>query len=116
VTTLDRYSQAFKHMPHATLFLIKIDVEGGELDVIQGATKFIAEYRPIIILEFRKDLLKEKSVELLDYLSKIPNYHISKIRYQESSKEIILEKFSQHFSSFELALIPKDKMFYFTPS
>ena len=116
VTTFDRYSQAFRHMPQATLFLIKIDVEGGELDVIQGATKFIAEYRPIIILEFRKDLLKEKSVELINYLSKIPNYYICEIRYQKSSKEIIVKKFSQHFSSFELALIPKDKMFYFTPS
>jgi predicted metal-binding protein len=103
-------------MPHSTLFMVKIDVEGGELDVIQGATKFIAEYRPIIILEFRKDLLKEKSVELLNYLSKIPNYYISAIKYQKSSKEIILEKFSQHFSSFELALIPKDKMLYFNPS
>jgi FkbM family methyltransferase len=116
VTTLDRYSQAFKHLPHATLFLVKIDVEGGESDVIQGATKFMAEYRPIIILEFRKDLLKEKSVELLNYLSKIPNYYISEIRYQKCSKEIILKKFSQHFSSFELALIPKDKMLYFTSS
>ena len=116
VTTFDRYTQTFRHMPHSTLFMVKIDVEGGELDVIQGATKFIAEHRPIIILEFRKDLLKEKSAELLNYLSKIPNYYISAIKYQKSSKEIILEKFSQHFSSFELALIPKDKMLYFNPS
>lgn len=116
VTTFDRYSQTFRHMPHSTLFLVKIDVEGGELDVIQGATKFIDEYRPIIILEFRKDLLKEKSVELLNFLSKIPHYYISEIKYQKNSNEIIIEKFSQHFSSFELALIPRDKMMYFNPS
>ena len=115
VTTFDRYCQTFRHLPHTSLFLVKIDVEGGELDVIQGAINFITEYRPIIVLEFRKDLLKEKSVELLNYLSKIPNYCINEISYEKSSKAIILEKLSQHFSSFELALIPKDKMLYFTP-
>lgn len=113
VTTFDRYTQTFSHFSNTTLFLVKIDVEGGELDVIQGAIKFITEYKPIIVLEFRKDLLKEKSVELLKYLSKFSNYNINEISYQKSSKAIILKKFNPNYSSFELALIPKDKMFYF---
>jgi len=116
VTTFDRYSQTLKHLPHANQVIMKIDVEGGELDVIQGATKFITEYRPIIVLEFRKDLLKEKSVELLNYLSRIPNYNINNLIYQKSSKTIILKKFSRQLTSFELALIPKDKKLYFRAS
>ena len=113
MTTFDRYAQTFRHLPTTTSFLIKIDVEGGELDVIQGAIKFITEFKPIIVLEFRKDLLKEKSDELLNYISKFPNYNINEIGYQKSSKALMLKKFSPNHSSFELALIPKDKMLYF---
>jgi len=37
-------------------FVIKIDVEGFENEVIEGMTKFIRENRPLLILEHRPDL------------------------------------------------------------
>lgn len=40
--------------PNITIALIKIDVEGGELDVLHGAKKIIKNYRPYILFEFGK--------------------------------------------------------------
>lgn len=46
--------------------LIKIDVEGAELDVLKGASKIIAEYQPKIICEVRDNLAGEITNMLRD--------------------------------------------------
>lgn len=37
-------------------FVVKIDVEGFENEVVEGMTKFIKEHRPLLLLEHRPDL------------------------------------------------------------
>ena len=47
--------------------IIKIDVEGGDLDVLAGAKKIIKQYKPIIIIEFSRYITKNQSFNY-DYL------------------------------------------------
>ena len=48
ITTLDAW---FSHSPIDRLDAIKIDVEGMELDVLQGSEQLIKKFRPAIIVE-----------------------------------------------------------------
>jgi len=48
ITTLDCYVQ---RAPLSSLHLIKIDAEGGELDILKGATGTLSSLRPVIIAE-----------------------------------------------------------------
>lgn len=45
--------------------LLKIDVEGAELDVLLGATKLLSSFRPIVMLEAHSPLLHAGCRELL---------------------------------------------------
>jgi FkbM family methyltransferase len=49
VETLDRYLAA--HPPHARVALLKVDVEGHELDVFRGAGATLERHRPGILCE-----------------------------------------------------------------
>ena len=63
--TLDDYCKAHSIKPD----LIKIDVEGGEFKVLNGAKKTINTYAPKIILEYHNNYLsKDDSLELWTYL------------------------------------------------
>jgi hypothetical protein len=53
--------------------LIKIDVDGGELEVLQGAAMQIERFRPF--LYFENDI-REKSVELLSYAKDVLGYSL----------------------------------------
>lgn len=56
---------------------IKIDVEGMDLDVLQGATNIIKKYKPIIFIE-HSDNRKSIMQEIIDYLG-IDNYNYTVI-------------------------------------
>ena len=45
--------------------LIKIDVEGAEVLVLQGARKVLSEYMPIILLSVHSDSLREDCVSFI---------------------------------------------------
>ena len=47
--------------------IIKIDVEGGDLDVLAGAKKIIQQYKPIIIIEFSRYITQNQRFNY-DYL------------------------------------------------
>ena len=47
--------------------IIKIDVEGGDLDVLAGAKKVIQQYKPIIIIEFSRYITQNQRFNY-DYL------------------------------------------------
>jgi FkbM family methyltransferase len=54
---------------------IKIDVEGHELEVLQGAVTSISKYRPFIIIEVLNHVLQHKKKSLLEWC-KANNYNI----------------------------------------
>jgi FkbM family methyltransferase len=57
---------------------MKIDVQGFELMVLQGGEKFIAEHRPVMIIEFEDNCMKfhgYTTKELVQYLTDI-NYEV----------------------------------------
>ncbi len=51
VVTLDQYCQTFNIAPR----FIKIDTEGGEKFVLEGARQTIAEYHPFLLLEYSQE-------------------------------------------------------------
>jgi len=72
LTTLDNFVEGVSEGPD----IMKIDVEGGELNVLKGASKVIKKYQPIIVMEYsvgtsndagydRSELLNE--LKLLGY-------------------------------------------------
>lgn len=73
VTTLDDFIQSTKIDP-SKIRLMKLDTEGSEIAVLQGATNFINEYRPNIIFEFSPSLLKICGYSPFDVLSFIDRY------------------------------------------
>lgn len=68
VTTLD---EALK--PDYRPTLIKIDVEGGELEVLQGARRVLREHRPILAVEhqYGKRADPERTLAIHDLLSEL---------------------------------------------
>ncbi|GAB4092710.1 FkbM family methyltransferase [Flaviaesturariibacter terrae] len=59
--------------------LLKIDVEGGELAVLRGATEVLRRYRPVVIFEFGlggSDIYGSTPEILWDFFSAL-GYHIS---------------------------------------
>ena len=98
----------------STIRLVKIDVEGGELEVLQGGFNFIRRSRPIIILEHRGDLLKSGGEELLAFAQSLPDYCKKSLLRSEKNGKIHLEHWDSSTRKFELALVPNEKLTYFT--
>jgi len=75
ITTIDDYVEhnSLVHQ-HCQEWILKIDVEGMELDVLSGARKFLTDFYPIIIMEWRQDLLHDpiQSRQMLNL--KFPDY------------------------------------------
>ena len=74
------------------LLILKIDVEGADLNVLEGAKTTIKKSKPFIIIEFSKFIFKNEKFNydyLLNFI-KINNYQIySKNGYKFSVKEIL---------------------------
>lgn len=69
--SLDQFVDAYKQIPH----LIKIDVEGAELNVLKGSSQLLHNYHPTILLSTHSELLKTQCLdylESLDYQRIIP--------------------------------------------
>lgn len=82
VVTLD---SLFKDLSEQTISLIKIDVEGYELEVLKGAAGILQKYHPILFIELDDDNLREQggsAIELLHFLGTF-GY---KVRHAESNQ------------------------------
>lgn len=89
LVTLDSYIHKIKKID-----LIKIDVEGYELEVFKGGKKMLESYHPIILMEFSPVFYiqdhKDKPEQLIDFL-KLLGYHF----YCLDEKELDLESWIQ---------------------
>ncbi len=65
MTTIDEYVNKRKL---DRLDLIKIDVEGGEVQVLEGAYESLKKFRPFLILEFNDEVSKKESEIILKSL------------------------------------------------
>jgi FkbM family methyltransferase len=89
--TIDKYVSDTNIIPS----LIKIDVEGAELNVLQGSQNILEKYKPKIILEIHEDFLRKSfNIEpevIINFLKKfnykenlnIKNTKVEKILYFE---------------------------------
>ncbi len=77
--------------------LIKIDVEGHELEVINGAIKLIKNYKPNLIIEIEERHSKRNIIETINFVSKI-GYKV--FVYNNFLKEIKTEENLDKFNNF----------------
>jgi len=54
------------HLPTEKWPILKIDVEGAELDVIQGLTTWIIDYKPFILMEILPVYTQENAFRYYD--------------------------------------------------
>jgi len=85
-TTIDKYCEAnnFKRLD-----LIKIDTDGHEFEVLQGAKKSINRFKPQIVFEVGLYLLKERKISfesMLHFFEKL-NYEVFEINGKIITKE-----------------------------
>lgn len=87
--------------PDIPVSLIKIDVEGGELNVLNGAKRIIETYHPFILLEFGKggaDAFKVTPAMLFDFLEEA-DYSISLVRnFLNNKSDLNLSQFYAHYN------------------
>ena len=68
-TTLD---SALSHLDTGAISMIKIDVEGGELNVLKGAESTLAKHRPVIVCEIdygRESRFGASAQDLYDWIT-----------------------------------------------
>jgi FkbM family methyltransferase len=63
VTTVDREVKKLELRPT----VVKIDVEGGELDVVAGMTETLREHRPVLLVEVSEESARELASRLEGY-------------------------------------------------
>lgn len=94
-----------------TIDFIKIDTDGHEADVLKGATKSIAKYRPTIVFEVGDYLLKEKGLDFrffLNYFQKL-NYSLIDIGSQKRITKRNYGNLIPAFSTTDIFAIPKKR-------
>jgi len=72
--------------------LIKIDVEGEELNVLKGLKDTIKKNEPIIIFEVQKDEIKNGSSKVIDYLKELKYNKFYSIENYKSQNINIIDK------------------------
>jgi hypothetical protein len=77
VTTLDAFIAAGGPVPH----FIKIDVEGGEYEVLYGGANLFASHRPQIIVEVHHQLAAEKIAAWLQEFRYTAEWQIPKEQF-----------------------------------
>jgi FkbM family methyltransferase len=87
--SLDNFIQSNKIK---NILLIKIDVDGNELDVLYSAKKFLNKNNPYIIMEFSPSAFKAKGVSIKNFYKFIKsiNYSIYDLNLKKITKNIVI--------------------------
>jgi FkbM family methyltransferase len=91
-TTLDKVSENISLTDFFTV--MKIDVEGHEMNVIEGSLNLIENFSPLIIIEFSKFISKNEYYNY-SYLKKFMtkyNYVIYDAKYKKINLDIVLDR------------------------
>jgi FkbM family methyltransferase len=83
LTTLDHWMEENPQIQR--LDVMKIDIEGAELDALKGGEKTIAKFRPLILMEIKQKTIKAAGLTskyLLNYMNNM-GYHYELI-YRDS--------------------------------
>lgn len=85
-----RLDNFIKNNKIKNVLLIKIDVDGNELDVLYSAKKFLLKNSPYIIIEFSQSALEAKGVSLKNFYKFIKNinYSIYDLNLKKITKNI----------------------------
>ena len=89
--------------PNLRIDFIKIDVEGAELGVLQGAVQLLKKHKPIVVFEFglgASDFYGTKPVDMFNLLTKEVGLKISLLKsYINNGNVLNLEEFEKHFNN-----------------
>ncbi|WP_300662176.1 FkbM family methyltransferase [Fluviicola sp.] len=84
ITTLDSFIQ---NLGDQHISLIKIDVEGYELEVLKGARNLIQEHHPVFFIELDDDNLKDQNSSALELIQFLQAFGY-KIRHAETHAQL----------------------------
>lgn len=83
-----RLSEYIKNNKIENIGLIKIDIEGGEIYLLEEMKEYIKEYSPNIFISFHPGWFTEKDKNINDMMEVLSNYkHIYNILLEEITKE-----------------------------
>jgi FkbM family methyltransferase len=89
--------------PNLKIDFIKIDVEGAELGVLQGAVQLLKKHKPIVVFEFglgASDFYGTKPIDMFNLLTKEVGLKISLLKsYINNGNVLNLEEFEKHFNN-----------------
>jgi len=73
--------------------VMKIDVEGFELEVLKGAAATIEKYHPVLIVELSENRSNtfDSTIELIDFIKTLGNYKIFKLKGGKERKSALIE-------------------------
>lgn len=75
-----------------SISLIKIDVEGHEIDVLKGGRETIEKYKPDILIELHPTALKKQDQSVEELLSHLRGYGYSSIRTTDDRAQLGIEQ------------------------
>lgn len=90
VVTLKKLDDAIEDIP---VEMLKVDVEGFELEVLKGAQQTIQKYLPVIIVEISTQRINKhsSSSEIVDFIEEQGNYRIYKLAGGKERRSKLIE-------------------------
>ena len=80
-----------KYFLNDFFLIIKLDVEGNEINVIKGSTDVIKQFNPLIIIEFSKYMFQNpNNIEYLKFFLNKYDYSIYDTNFRKKELEDII--------------------------